>query len=137
MSKLRFAVFISGALLFVTSPASFAAETSSPQATPSAAPSAHSLTQAQKDSIAAARATFEADKKNALEGFDRAIADAQAVRDQAISAAGADQNSIRIAKKNYRESYRTILNAYKLDLKNARSNLAKAIAAAKGANKAH
>lgn len=137
MNKRGISLVLYCTLLSITPATSFATETSSPQASPSAAPSSHLLTQAQKDLIAAARAAFGDAKKNARDGFDRAIADAQAVRDQAISAAGTDLSSVRLARKNYRDSYRTILNAYKSDLKFARLNLAKVIASVKGVSKFH
>lgn len=135
MGKRGIAMLISCAFIFVSPATSVASVTSSPQPSSPATPLAHSLTPAQRDSIAAARAAFAVAKKNALDGFDRAVADAQAVRDQAISAAGTDQRSVRLAKKIYRDSYRTILNAYKSDLKDAKSKFAKAIVAIKGASK--
>jgi len=129
------AMLISLALVMVFPATAFATETPSSRPSSSVAPSVHSLTQAQKDSVAAARAAFVIAKKDALEGFDRAIADAQAIRDQAIVVAGSEQSSIRLAKKNYRASYGTILNAYRSDLKSAKLNFAKALAAVRGSSK--
>lgn len=103
----------------------------SPQSTAKAKPAKQILTQAQKDAIAAARLAFSNAKINAQNGFDRAIADAQAIRDQAIAAAGKDKNALSAAGKDYRTSYRAILNAYKADLKNAKSVFQAAIAALK------
>lgn len=103
----------------------------SPQLTAKAKPAKQILTQAQKDAIAAAHLAFSNAKINAQNGFDRAIADAQAIRDQAIAAAGKDKNALSAAGKDYRTSYRAILNAYKADLKNAKSVFQAAIAALK------
>lgn len=101
--------------------------------TPSPRPttSAKQFTQPQKEAIAAARAAFADAKNNAMQGFDRAVADAQAIREQAIADAGTNQIAIRLAKKEYGQSYQVILRALKADLAVDRSILAKAIAAAK------
>lgn len=113
----------------------FAADTPSPQSSPSGTHTRQILTQAQKEAIAAARSAFAAAKSNAQNGFDRALADAQAVRDQAIATAGTDANAIRAAKKDYRDSYKIIYRAYSTNLNNARSILQSALASAKVAKK--
>lgn len=115
----------------------FAMDTPSPQSSRPAAHSKQALTQAQKDAVRAARSVFAAAKTGARNGFDRALADAKAVRDQAVAGAGTDQNSIRAAKKNFRNSYKTIYCAYIEDLKKAKSTFQSAIAVAIGSNKTH
>lgn len=110
--------------IFIAAPAtSFATDTPSP----SPMHAKQVLTQAQKDAISAARSIFAAAKINARNGFDRALADAQAVRDQAITAAGTNRVEIRAAKKNYNSSYKIILRAYKSDLDSAKSVLKNAL----------
>lgn len=135
MSRRMNAMMILSVLIFAFPATALATETPSPQPSSTAAPQVRSLTQTQKDAIAAARTAFAVAKKNATDGFDRAIADAQAIRDQAISEAGSNKGSIRAARMNYAESYKTILNAYRLDISNARIELARALAAARGSNK--
>lgn len=137
MSKRIIAVSIFCAFAVLCPATSFATDSSSPAPSPLTSPSVHSLKKAQKDAIAAARIAFASAKENAQNGFDRAIADAQALRDQAITSAGADRSAVRRARMSYRDSYRAIANAYKADLKNARLALLKAIASVKGAKKGH
>jgi hypothetical protein len=93
-------------------------------------PTKQVLTPAQREAIALARSNFAAAKANAQDGFDRAIADAKALRDQAILEAGSDKTAIAAAKKAYRDSYRTIVIAYRTDMKNAKAELRSALAKA-------
>jgi len=93
------------------------------------------LTQVQKAAVAAARLVFNAAQTDAKNGFSRAIADAQAIRDQAIASAGSDKSAIKLARTNYRDSYRTILGAYRADMKVAKLNFLNALAAAKVSSK--
>lgn len=137
MRKRTCVVLLSIALMSTASTTVFAAGTPSPQPNSSANPAKQTLTQAQKAAIAAARSAFALAKSNAQNGFDRALADAQAIRDQAIMAAGNDQNAIRIAKKNYRDSYKIILHAYRADLNTAKSILQNALASAMGHSVSH
>lgn len=130
-------ILISLASVFLSPGVALAANTPSPQHTFAVAPSPKSLTSSQTESIEAARVAFAVARKNALNGLDRAIADAQAIRDQAISSAGKDMSAIRTAKKNYRNSYLLIENAYRSDLKSAKSTLVRALAAIKGSSKIH
>ena len=130
-------ILISLALVFLSPAAALAANTPSPQHTFDVAPKPKSLTPSQKASIEAARTAFAVVRKNAVYGLDRAIADARAIRDQAISAARNNMSAIRTAKKNYRISYRMIENAYRSDLKSAKSTLVRALAAIKGSSKIH
>lgn len=86
-------------------------------------------TQIQKDTIATAKAAYAMAKTNARDGFDRAIADAQAIRDQAILAAGKNKTAIRIAKQNFRDFNKVIIRAYKAALKTAKANFQNALSA--------
>jgi len=134
MKRRSLRVLLLSAVFLATPMASaYAADTATPSAHPSSSPKAEKqlLTQAQKDALAAARSTFSAAKVNAQNGFDRALADAQAIRDQAIAAAGSDQNAIHAARKSFKESYKIILDAYRFDLKNAKANFLSALNAAK------
>lgn len=137
MRRVKFTVLFSLILAFVAPATSYATQTPSPQPSQVTTPAKQALTQAQKAAIALARSDFAAAKANAQNGFDRALADAQAIRDQAIAAAGKDPSSIKQARKNYRDSYKVILNAYKAALKIAKLNLEAALASAKSANVSH
>jgi hypothetical protein len=121
-------VLVSFALSVMAPMAVMAAQTPQPSSTK------QSLTQVQRKAISAARLNYAMAKSDALNGFDRALADAKAIQDQAIVIAGSDQVAVRIEKKNYKQSYKTILHAYKADLNLAKVTLLNAIAAAK-ANK--
>ena len=130
-------VLLSGALVISSTATALAVDTPSASATSTPTISSKSkpvkqvLTQAQKDAIAAARLAYATAKANAQNGFDRAIADAQAIRDQAILVAGTNKNALFAARKDYRSSYRVILNAYRTDLKNAKTIFQNGIAALK------
>lgn len=104
--------------------------TPSPQSTLISKPAKQVLTQAQKEAIAAARSAFAAAKTDAQNGFGRALADAQAIRDQSILAAGKDKTALAAARKSYRDSYQIIMNAYKTNMKNAKAAFQAALAAA-------
>lgn len=107
------------------------ADTASPTPSSTAKPPLkHGPSQAQKIAIAAAKSAFAAAKIDAKNGVDRALADAKAVRDQAILAAGTDKNAVAAAKKSYKESVQTIVIAFKTYMANAKATLAGALAAA-------
>lgn len=128
----RISILLSLLLALSIPSASFAAETATPSPRPSqtVTPTKQVLTPAQREAIALARSNFAAAKANAQDGFDRAIADAKALRDQAILDAGSDKTAIAAAKKAYRDSYRTIVIAYRTDMKNAKAELRSALAKA-------
>lgn len=131
MKRIASVTAISIAVILAIPATAMAVETASPRASAINVSSAKPLTQQQKDAIAEARVAFTIAKKNAMQGFDRAVADAQAIRDQAITEAGTNQVALRVAKKDYLQSYNVILRAYKIDLADARGILTKAIAGAK------
>lgn len=106
-----------------------------PQPSYSATSTKQSLTNAQKAAILDANSIFAAAKLNAQNGFDRALADAQAVRDQAIATVGTNAVDIRAAEKNFRESYKIIYRAYTAALNNAKSIRQASIAAAQASKK--
>lgn len=132
MGRSKYAITLIVLLIATTPVVGYAAESSAPSASPTsiAKPAKQVLTQAQKDAISAARSAFAAAKVNAQNGFDRALADAKAIRDQSILAAGKDKGALAAARKTFRDSYQMILNAYKTDMKNAKSALRSALAAA-------
>jgi hypothetical protein len=124
--------------MMASSTSGFAADTpspNSPKPTSSAKTAKPVLTQVQIEAMVAARAAFALAKSNAQNGFDRALADAQAIRDQAIASAGKDEKSIQIAKKNYHDSYKIIMRAYKSDVNAAKSVLKNALAAVRASQK--
>ena len=90
--------------------------TPSTSAKPVASPSAttrHGLTQAQKDSLAAALVTYKAAIQSALDGAHKAIADAQSIRDQAFAAAPKDKNVRALANADFGRSSTQIWDAFK------------------------
>jgi hypothetical protein len=116
---------------FVSSAPTVAMATQTSQPTPSIAASKQVPAPGQKETISAARSIFSLAKSDASNGFDRALADAKALWDQAIASAGNDQVAIKLAKKVYMQSYQAILQAYRTALDNAKMTLINAIAAAK------
>ncbi len=122
-------LLISLALLGFFPPNVMAAPTSRPTLVTSAAK--HDLTQAQKDAIAVARSIYVTAKSDALNGFDRATADARAIEDQAIAAASKDKAVINAAKTSYKHFYQMIFQDYKAALRNAKATLINSIATAK------
>ena len=131
MRKRTGIVLLSIAMFSAAQTTGFAANTQSPKPSATAKPLHSVLTQSQKEAIVAAWAAFALAKSNAHNGLDRAIADAQAILDQAIASAKNDSNSIRAAKKDYKDSYKVILHAYNLDLNSAKIVLKKALASAR------
>ncbi|HEX7405658.1 MAG TPA: hypothetical protein VF307_07025 [Candidatus Nanopelagicaceae bacterium] len=87
------------------------------------------LTKPQKEALSAANAAFALARSNAREGFDRAVADAKAIRDQAIVDAGKDKSAIKSASENFQDFYKSISHAYKIALANAQSARKSALAA--------
>lgn len=116
------------AMISAAQTSGYAAVTQSPKPTTTTRPGHSGLTQIQKEAISTARAAFALAKSNAQNGFDRAIADAQAIREQAVANAGKDANASRIAKKSYNDSYKMILRAYTSDLNLAKLALKVALA---------
>lgn len=133
-TKAVIALFLVG-VFSASSATSFATDTTSPKPSTNATHTKQLLTDAQKAAILDANSIFAAAKVNAQNGFDRAIADAQAVRDQAISIAGTNAAAIRAAKQDFREFYKNIYDAYKTALSNARSVRDASLAAVKAAKK--
>lgn len=115
------------AIFMATPSASFATDPPSPKSSPSPRHTQQVLTQSQKAAFSAARLAFAAAKENAQNGFDRALADAQAVRDQAIEVAAGNTAEIRAAKKNYNYSYKIIRRAFKSNLDAAKAVLKNAL----------
>lgn len=130
MRKRSSVVVLTIALTLAGQGAVFATDTQSATPSPTAKASHPALTQKQTEEIADARAAFALAKTNAQDGFSRAIADAQAIRDQAIASAGKNANSIRSAKNDYRASYKVVWGAYKAAQDLAKSVLKDAIASA-------
>ena len=139
MRRKVFVGVLSAILLASTPIAAIAADPVTPAPSAKSSPDARApkpvLTQVQNAAVAAARLVFNAAQMEAKNGFSRAIADAQAIRDQAIAVAGNDKSAIKLARTDYRDFYRTILGAYRADLKVAKLNFLNALAAAKVSSK--
>jgi len=95
-----------------------------------ASPFSSVLTQAQKDVLSLADTNFALEAARAQAGFDRAVADAKAIRDQAITEAGNSKSAIRVAQQNFQDFKKTIANAYQSDLRASRMARQSALAAA-------
>ncbi len=138
MGRIFRVALLSGALAISSTATVFAVDTPSPTASPAATPqvSAKSkpvkqvLTQAQKDAIAAAKLAYSNAKTNAQDGFTRALADAQAIRDQALASAGTDKKAQGAARKAFRDFVVVIQTAYKAALLDAKTIFQAALAAA-------
>ena len=114
----------------------FAVAASPSPATPSLSPSAqpshspnpvhtHGImegpTALQKSAIAAAKITYQASVQSALNGANKAIADARSIRDQALAAAGKDANVRRLANSDFMSSSSQIWSAFKVSVAAAKS----------------
>lgn len=121
-------------ILFPTASSASPTPTPSPShtkhshSTPSPSPSV--LTEAQKDVLALANTNFALEKARAQAGFDRAVADAKAIRDQAIGEAGNSKSAIRVAQQNFQDFKKTIASAYQSAVKAAKMARHSALAAA-------
>jgi hypothetical protein len=75
----------------------------------------------QKSAIAAAKITYQASVQSALNGANKAIADARSIRDQALAAAGKDANVRRLANSDFMSSSSQIWSAFKVSVAAAKS----------------
>ena len=94
-------------------------------------PSKTKLTEQQKSQIAAAQAAYKATAQQALDGTNRAIADAKSLKEQAIAAAGKDKALIEMAKADYKKNSAEIWAAFKKTIAEAKATRDAAIAAIK------
>ena len=90
------------------------------------------LTEQQKSQIAAAQAAYKATAQQALDGANRAIADAKSLLEQAIAASGKDKNLIAMAKADYKKNAAEIWAAFKKTIADAKATRDAAIASIKG-----
>ncbi|HUX65517.1 MAG TPA: hypothetical protein VMV42_00080 [archaeon] len=88
------------------------------------------LTQTQKEVLEAADAVFALARASARNGFELALADAKAIRDQALASAGKDKIAIEAANESFRSFGTSISQDYKLALKTARAIRQNALAEA-------
>jgi hypothetical protein len=114
-------------------------EQKAPMETPSAAPKPTSsptpqkpaLTPQQKSAIAAAAATYKASVQQALEGANRAVADAKSLLQQELAVAGKDKALRDLAIANFKKNTAQIWTAFRKSTAEAKSTFVAAVAAAK------
>lgn len=103
---------------------------SSPSSTPkpkaSPNPSASAAAAEKAAALASARDAYTLATNNALQGFDRAVADAKAIRDQALLAAGTDKTARAAAMAEYKNEYSQIYQAFTAQILAAKQALAAA-----------
>lgn len=109
---------------------------SSAGATPAASATSkkHGLTQAQKDALAAAQTTYKTAVQSALDGANKAVADARSVRDQALAASPQDKNVKALAINDFKSSSTQIWSAFKASVAQAKAAYDAAVAAIKNGN---
>jgi hypothetical protein len=120
MRKSAFAVS-AASILFAVLPVtiSYAADATpapsqSPLTAPShSAPKQHVLTAEQKSALQGALATYKAAIKSALDGANKAVADARSIRDQALAAAPQDKNVKNLANSDFKNSLTQIWSAFR------------------------
>lgn len=123
-----------------TSPAqaSSAPSTAAPSPSTSGAasptPKKHGLTQAQRDALSAAQTTYKSSVQSALDGANKAIADARSIRDQAVVASPKDKNVRALANSDFKNSSIQIWTAFKASVAQAKSTYDAAVASIKAGN---
>jgi hypothetical protein len=114
--------------------------TSALAASPSPSPSAkaahsetriHGLSAAQQAAIAAAKLTYQSAVQSALDGANKAIADARSIRDQALAAAGKDVNVRKLANSDFMNSSAQIWGVFKTSVAAAKGTFDSTVTAIK------
>ena len=94
--------------------------------------SPRSQNDAQKKAVDDAKAAYQAAAQAALDGANRAVADAKSLLDQALTAAGKDKALQQMAYADYKRNKDEIWSAFKQTIADAKSKRDAAIAAASG-----
>jgi hypothetical protein len=118
------AQFNSSSLSPSSTPSSSPSSTPKPKASPN--PSASAAAAEKAAALASARDAYTLATNNALQGFDRAVADAKAIRDQALLAAGTDKTARAAAMTEYKNEYSQIYQAFTAQILAAKQALAAA-----------
>jgi Spy/CpxP family protein refolding chaperone len=92
----------------------------------------HGLTADQKAALATALTTYKATVQSALDGANKAIADARSIRDQALAAAPHDNNVRALAFSDFRNSSNQIWSAFKSAVAAAKATYDSTVATIKG-----
>jgi len=148
--KIFICAISAASILSAVAPANFASAVGSTPAptapstpAPSTSPSAggvqpqnshkpHGLTADQKAALATALTTYKATVQSALDGANKAIADARSIRDQALAAAPHDNNVRTLAFSDFRNSSNQIWSAFKSAVAAAKATYDSTVAAIKG-----
>ena len=96
-----------------------------------ASPHKSVLSQEQKSAITAAAATHQAAIQGALDGANKAVADARSIRDQAIAMAPKDKSVKALANSEFKKSSDQIWSAFKSNTAAAKAAYEAAVIAIK------
>jgi hypothetical protein len=99
------------------------------------APKQHVLTAEQKSALQGALATYKAAIKRALDGANKAVADARSIRDQALAAAPQDKNVKNLANSDFKNSLTQIWSAFRTTVAAAKATYQAAEVSIKGSVK--
>ncbi len=91
----------------------------------------HGLSAAQQAAIAAAKLTYQSAVQSALDGANKAIADARSIRDQALAAAGKDVNVRKLANSDFMNSSAQIWGVFKTSVAAAKGTFDSTVTAIK------
>ena len=91
----------------------------------------HGLSAAQQAAIAAAKLTYQSAVQSALDGANKAIADARSIRDQALAAAGKDVNVRKLAHSDFMNSSAQIWGVFKTSVAAAKGTFDSTVTAIK------
>jgi len=81
----------------------------------------HGPAEQQKIALAAAKSAYQSAVKSALDGANKAIADARSIRDQALAAAGKDANVRKLANSDFLNSSSQIWSAFRASVAAAKA----------------
>jgi hypothetical protein len=105
-----------------------------PAASPSqGAAKQHGLSAEQKSALQGALATYKAAIKSALDGANKAVADARSIRDQALAAAPQDKNVKNLANSDFKNSLTQIWSAFRTTVAAAKATYDAAASSIKAA----
>lgn len=130
------ALSLTAALIFtIGSTPAYAQDSSHASPTQTAAPSIpkkHRLTSDQRAALLAAQTTYKAAVQSALDGAHKAIADAQSIRDQAISASPQDKNVRALAINDFKVSSSQIWSVFRSTVAQAKATFDATVTSIKG-----
>ncbi len=132
MRKSAFAVS-AASIFFAALPVSISYASDATPAPSHSAPKQHVLTAEQKSVLQGALAIYKAAIQSALEGANKAVADARSIRDQAIAAAPQDKNVKNLANSDFKNSLTQIWSAFRTTVAAAKATYDAAASSIKAA----